>query len=147
VADEFVPFERYVRRSIEPQLQPPIVADARPEQRMDLHDVRRFYAAVADAVDAAASDVMRDIASEVLARELALAPVELAGVTTKVLQQFACEEPLHVVAHRDDLAALHGLGVPVRVGESLRRGDVTLVLRYGSIDASLGARLADVLAR
>jgi hypothetical protein len=147
VADEFVPLERYVRRSIEPQLQSPTVVDARPAQSIDLHAVRRFYAAVADAVDAAASDVMRDIASDVLARELALAPVELAGVTAKMLQRFACEEPLHVVAHRDDLAALRDLGAPVRVGESLRRGDVTLVLRYGSIDASLGARLADVLAR
>lgn len=145
MAEVFVPLEQYLRRSIGAQPQTPV--DPPPLQSVDLHGVRRFYAAVADAVDAAAADVIRDIASDVLARELALAPAALADVIATLLRRFESEEPLHIVAHRDDLAALRNLGLPVREEASLRRGDVMLVLRYGSIDASLGARLADVLAK
>ncbi|MGH7736691.1 MAG: FliH/SctL family protein [Candidatus Tyrphobacter sp.] len=115
-------------------------------QPIDAQRVRRFYAALADALDCALDDLMRDVASDVLARELALAPADVARLAHDALSRLASQEPLYVAVHRDDAGALAALHVPVRIDETLRRGDASIVLRYGSIDASLGARLQDVLA-
>ena len=145
--EPFVPLAEHLHPvAVTPQVQEH-APNAEPARDADCaHDVRRFYACVADAVEAARADLLRDIAAAVLARELQLAPVELESIAASLLTRFAAEEPLRVLAHPDDVHRLRGLDVPASAGERLRRGDVMLVLRYGSIDASLGARLCDVLA-
>lgn len=148
--EPFVSLAHYLQRSEEPAPSSvpceAVSAEETTRSSNDPHDVRRFYACIEDAVETARGDLLRDLAASVLARELALQPVELARVASSVLARFAEQEPLHVLAHPDDVARLHAIGVAVRPGAGLRRGDLTLVLQYGSIDASLGARLADVLA-
>lgn len=111
------------------------------EQHELVRDVRLFHARVIEAVDAAVERIVADIAADVLARELLLAPADIDAIVDRALRRFAAEEPLRVRVHPDDAARLH-CGVPVIGDPSLRCADAILELREGSVDASLGVRLA-----
>lgn len=110
-----------------------------------LAGVRRFHAALADAVDASVDDLLRDIACDVLGRELMLAPADVACIAAAALRRYAEDSPVRLRAHPDETAALAGLNLPVVADCELRRGDVAVDLRAGSIDARLGTRLESVL--
>lgn len=142
--DAFVSFAHFFAPA---QSQPTQAAhlEPQPQPAATLPAVRRFHAALADALAASLDDLLRDLASDVLARELSLAPCDVERIARGLLERYASQEPLALLVHESDVAAVEGLGVAVRSSRDLRRGDCTLVLRYGSIDASLGARLADVL--
>ena len=103
--------------------------------------VRRFHAALADALDFALDGLLRDIACDVLARELALEPADVSAIASRALQRFANDSPLRVRAHPDEIGCLTDSGVPVVADGAMRRGDLAIDLRSGSVDASLGARL------
>lgn len=122
-------------------------ATAEPETAEAAADVRRFRAALADALDAQLADLLGDIACDVLARELALAPADIAQIVAAALERFSAETPLRVRAHAADVPALADAGVPAMADASLRRGDAIVELQHGTIDARLGMRLAAVLER
>ncbi len=144
--DAFVALEAFVRAPDPAPGAGALVPVAPPEQLAEaLHEVRRFRAALADALESALEDVLRDLASDVLARELVLAPAEIARVARTALERLWEEPPLAILAHPEEIAVLGELAVPVHGDASLRRGDVTIALRYGSIDLTLGARLAYAL--
>jgi flagellar assembly protein FliH len=157
--DGFVPLGALLAsRSLEALDAPPATpaperatADGVPEPLSEAEAAfaafRRFHAALADALEAALHDVLREIACDVLARELRLAPADIAAVAAGVLARFAAEEPLRVRVHPGDLASLPPLTTPVVPDSGLRRGDAILEVRNGTIDASLGARLEAVLGR
>jgi flagellar biosynthesis/type III secretory pathway protein FliH len=108
--------------------------------------VRRFRAGLADALDAAVQRAMERIASDVLARELQIAPVELAAIVAKARERLFDERVLAVRVHptqRDALASLH---LEAHLDERLAPGDVVLELRSGTIDLLLRTRLAIALA-
>jgi flagellar assembly protein FliH len=109
--------------------------------------VRRFRAALADALDATLEALLRDIACDVLARELALAPADLASIVGSALERFAADAPVAVRAHPEEAGTLAGLDLKIVPDVNLRRGDVVIDVAFGSIDATLGARLDSVLAR
>ncbi len=147
---EFISLEQYVRASpTEPDSapEPDTVQESRqvPELRAALSDVKRFHAGLCDAFEAAREELLRDLAVDVLARELACAPAEIERIAARVLERFADDEPLRVLAHADDAPALAGLGLPIVVDARRRRGDLQVVLRHGSIDVSLGVRLSQLL--
>lgn len=157
--DEFVPLDEFFRCSPPEESPPDQARDQTPIQTdeaaseptcYDVDDAlagaRRFRAALADAVDAATGELLRDIACDVLARELALAPADVAAIAATALERYAADCPVRLRAHPDETAALATFGVAVIGDPSLRRGDVALDLRDGTIDASLGARLDCVLA-
>ena len=112
-----------------------------------LSAVRRFRAALADAFVAEIQTLLRDIAASVLARELELAPADVAAIVENVRARCADEAPLRIRVHPGDAASVCLDGVPVVVDGRLRRGDVEIDLRSGTIDATLGARLQNVLVR
>jgi len=114
--------------------------------RDTLAAVRRFHAALADALELALERMLSDVACDVLARELRLAPAEIATIAARALDEAANEVPVSVRAHPDETHRLTDLGVPVIADSALRRGDVALDVQSGSIDVSLGARLACVVA-
>jgi hypothetical protein len=143
--EAFVPLAQHVRAEYAPVAPVPEPEPASAPVAAASHAVRRFHAALADALAAAKDDLLRDLACSVLARELALAPADVERIAIALLARVRDERPVRVRAHADDVSALAHIGVPVEVDERARRGDLTIVLRYGSIDASLGARLADVL--
>lgn len=107
-------------------------------------DVRLFHARVIEAVEAAVETLVTDIAADVLGRELALAPVDIEAIVDRVLQRFADEEPLRVRVHAEDAASMK-CAIPVVTDMRLRPGDAVIELRDGSVDASLGVRLATLV--
>jgi flagellar biosynthesis/type III secretory pathway protein FliH len=108
-------------------------------------DVRRFRAAVADAVAAAVDGLLCDIAAGVLARELELKPVDVRAVVARACLRHERERIVCVRAHPGEVDRLTDAGVDAVGDAQLRRGDVLLEVRTGTIDVTLGARLAAVL--
>ena len=109
-----------------------------------VRDLRLFHARVIEAVEAAVETLVGDIAADVLGRELLLAPAGLEVIVDRALQRFASEQPLRVRVHPDDACGLN-CGVPVVADARLRRGDAAIDLRDGSVDTSLGVRLAAIV--
>ena len=111
-----------------------------------VREFKRFRAALADAVDMLLEDLLRDIASDVVCRELLLSPVDVQAIVAQAKKRYAFDEPAAIRAHPDDCDALQDCGVTLHADRKLRRGDVVLAVQGGTIDATLGARLHTVLA-
>ena len=107
--------------------------------------MRRFRAALADALDVAVQQLLAEIAENVLARELRLAGADVAAVVAKTRERFSNERVLTVRVHPRDRNALRGLEIDAVVDESLAPGDVIAELRSGTIDLRLRARLENAL--
>jgi flagellar biosynthesis/type III secretory pathway protein FliH len=73
-------------------------------------------------------------------------PADLARIVHRALARCEEADPLCVRAHADDCAELAAAGYPARADAALRRGDVVIEVRSGTIDASLGARIESLLA-
>jgi hypothetical protein len=108
-----------------------------------LRAARLFRAAVSEAVAFGAARILEDLACDVLARELETAPADLNAVVDRALTRFAREEPICVRVHPSESAI--AAAFPVVADPSLRPGDAVIELHCGSVDATLGARLAAVL--
>lgn len=150
--DGFVPLDRALR----PTPEPPAVSsefaaavaptnEAEPGLDDAASEARRFRAALADALALSLERLVRDVACDVLARELVLAPPDVAAIAARALERYLEDGPLQLRVHPDDRGACAALDLPVVTDERLRAGDVVLDVRCGSIDASLGARLETIL--
>ena len=128
--------------SLEPFAQP---AESFTEYAATFGAVRRFRAALADALDVAVQQLLAEIAENVLARELTLAGADVAAVVAKTRERFSNEGVLRVRVHPRDRNALRGLEIDAVVDESLAPGDVMAELRSGTIDLRLRTRLENAL--
>lgn len=103
-------------------------------------EARLFRARLADALDDALARLLREIAADVLARELRLAPCDVAEIARRALERAP------VVRLRVAPAEAGGdYGLPVVVDPALHAGDAVFELDGGAFDARLGVRLASVL--
>jgi flagellar biosynthesis/type III secretory pathway protein FliH len=129
--------------SHEPEPQPVAAErpdDAPPDIASALRAARLFRAQLADALAEAFGTLLCDLAADVLARELRLAPCDLEAV----LQRVAERAPIvRVRVAPADVARI--AGVPVAADADLDPGDAIVELAGGTIDARLGVRLASVL--
>ena len=151
MADRFVPLREFLAVTselqtgdVEAPVETPLEAP-QPQAREAMGDVRRFRAAVRDAVDVTVRGVLCDVAAGVLARELALTPVNLQAIVARACERHAAQGIVRVRVHPDEAANVAEIAVDIVPDNSLRRGDALLEVRGGTIDVSLGARLADVL--
>jgi hypothetical protein len=112
--------------------QPDITAAAR--------EARLFRARLADALDDALARLLREIAADVLARELRLAPCDVAEIARRALERAPVVRVR--VASAD---AGNAYGLPVVADPELHAGDAVFELDGGALDARLGVRLASVL--
>jgi flagellar biosynthesis/type III secretory pathway protein FliH len=154
--DTFVPLALFLRPSVhDAPLEsfaaappPPDSSTAASERECDetLRAVRRFRAALADALDVAVAALLPAIARDVLARELRLEPADVAAVVRNALDRFDGDRVLSIRANPRDLDALGSTGLTTLSDERLRAGDIFIELRSGTIDATLAARLDSVLA-
>ena len=110
-----------------------------------LADVRRFQAALADALEVRLEGLLGDIAAGVLARELRIAPPDLRAIVERELA-LAGEPPVRIRAHPDECESLQAFDSIVVADPAMRRGDVTIEVRSGTIAATLGCRLERALA-
>jgi flagellar biosynthesis/type III secretory pathway protein FliH len=111
-----------------------------------LRELRLFNARVIEGVEAAVETLLGDIAAEVLGRELQLAPADLQTIVDRALQRYMADEPLRVRAHPTDALAI-SCALPLVADERLRSGDIVLELRCGSVDGTLGVRLAGAIRK
>lgn len=121
-------------------------ADLDAERRAILASARLFHARLREMMDEARDALLCDLACEVLARELAIAPADVQRIIERLYEQFAHEEPIAVRVHPADAHAVR-CGLPIREDAALQPGDAVLELRFGSVDARLGVRLESVLDR
>jgi hypothetical protein len=109
-----------------------------------LRAARFFQAALADAFDLQLAGLVRDIAAEVVGRELRLAPADIGEIARRLLAEYAAEEPLRLHVSPGDVA--FACALPIVVDPALAPGDAVLECRSGDIDARLAVRLAGVSA-
>lgn len=147
-AAEFIPLAELLRPprvDAAPALAaaPPVEEDEAPAPREIVDAVRaakRFRAQLADAFDDAAARLLRELASDVLARELRLAPCDLAAVVARI--------HMRAPVVRVRLAPEDGHRVPdfpAVVDETLRAGDAIVEVAGGALDARLGVRVGALL--
>ena len=108
-----------------------------------VREVRFFRAALREALNDHVRMLVREIAVEVVSRELQLAPTDIAQIVERACARYA--QPLSIRVHPSEAHEVRGFDDVVS-DESIRRGDVMLIVCGGEVDASLGMRLARVLA-
>jgi hypothetical protein len=119
----------------------PVQADtAHADVMAALHDARLFRARLGDAFDDAAARLLRELAAEVLVRELRLASCDVEALVARVRERAPV---VRVRVAPDEVAQVHG--VPVVGDERLASGDAIVELAGGALDVRLGVRLASVL--
>ncbi len=129
----------------------PVVPEHPEERRFDdivtlaISDARRFRAVLADAISHAAVSLVREIASDVLARELQFAPCAMDALVVRLVNDHMNAVPLRVRISPHD--QFFTSDFPFVVDAALQPGDAILECTSGAIDARLGVRLADVIER
>jgi flagellar biosynthesis/type III secretory pathway protein FliH len=113
---------------------------ASAERSVVLREARLFRARLADALDEASARLLRELAADVVARELRLAPCDVARIVERVQRS----GPVVAVRLNAEDAA-HVTQLPVIVDDALQPGDAVLEVAGGTVDARLGVRLAHVL--
>jgi hypothetical protein len=108
-------------------------------------DVRLFRARLADALDAMRERLLVALACDVLARELRLAPADIAALAQRLIDERTREVPIRLHVAPSDLERVRGVGCAVVVDPALLAGDAVLECESGDVDARLGVRLADAL--
>jgi hypothetical protein len=108
-----------------------------------LRAARLFRATLTDAVTAIGARLIRELATDVLARELRIEPANIAGIIRRVLTECP-DEPARIRVAPCDAHVV--CDVPVVPDETLQAGDAVIEFVHGTIDARLGVRLADVLS-
>lgn len=119
----------------------PVVTDPWSAQS----EVRLFYATLREVLDVCVRDCMERIAREVLAREMLLAPADIAAVTERTLRECERLAPVRVRVHPDDASRCNAGTLPVVEDPQLERGDVIVEVRDGAVDARLQMRLRSAL--
>jgi flagellar biosynthesis/type III secretory pathway protein FliH len=152
MSDEFVPLAAYLRPPPESVSQPglallpadepktPANSDS-GEWAQALGAVARFRAAVADALDFTVEQLLKEIAENVVARELELADADLSSIVAKARERFWKERIIAVRVHPRDRDAFGELEVEKILDQSLEPGDVIAELQSGTIDLRLQTRL------
>ena len=164
-AERFVPLAVWLRGPI-PELQPepepgprvpspppepaPVEAESPSPERTDLlqaqaealRDVRLFRARLADALDAATVQLMRELAYAVLGRELQAAPADVATLAARLIAEHPAAEPV-VLRHAPGETLRSP--IPMVADAALEPGDLVVVFEHGAVDARLGVRLSVAL--
>ena len=102
-----------------------------------------FRARLQDAFDDALARLVRELASEILARELALAPCDVRALARRI----AGTAPVVRLRIAPEDAGSFAAETATVVDAALRPGDAIVEVSGGAIDARLGVRLAAVLER
>ncbi|HTU69655.1 MAG TPA: FliH/SctL family protein [Candidatus Baltobacteraceae bacterium] len=154
----FVPLAVWLRPTIEQEVpalaEPSAVEEAPAAEPADQTDaelvldicarVRRFRAMLDDALEHCVQELLREIAVDVVGRELQSAPADIDAIVRRARERCSQSPPLAVRVHPSQ-AQLLRLDVPVLADPRLRSEDVMIDVHAGSIDATLGVRIERLL--
>jgi flagellar biosynthesis/type III secretory pathway protein FliH len=115
-----------------------------PDVEALLSEARRFRATLAEAVESSCGFLLREIAVDVVGRELDLCDADVTAIVARACERYAIDAPIVVRVHPNDADAVQ-LAYPVVVDTALRPGDAIVEVSSGAIDARLGVRLDRVL--
>ncbi len=113
-----------------------------------VREARLFRARLADAFDDAVARLLRELATDVLARELRLAPCDLAAIVRAVGERAPVVRVCIAACDATALAGgplIRGCDAAVVEDPALAAGDAIVEFAGGALDARLGVRLATVL--
>jgi hypothetical protein len=108
-------------------------------------EIVRLRAKAAELVENEAESLLQMIASQVLVRELELAPVDVNTLLARIREEWNGSHPLRFRVAEADFERLGALGASLDVDPSLQPGDLQVELGDGLLDLRLGTRLAAVL--
>ncbi len=111
-----------------------------------VHELALLRLAAREAYERATVVLLETLARDVLARELALAPVDLAALVRDVLATADVSEPIALAVSPADAQRVHAT-LPVRVDAALAAGDLVVDVRDGAFVSTFALRLEDALAR
>jgi hypothetical protein len=89
--------------------------------------------------------LLEDLAVDVLARELRLAPVDVEAIARRLMREHGTNLPVALRVAASDRAFFETFDLPVETDVRLRSGEVVLVVRDGVLESTLGVRLAAVV--
>jgi flagellar biosynthesis/type III secretory pathway protein FliH len=122
-----------------PRLQDPVLA------RETCAQLALARLAACEAFERAAARLIELLARDVLVRELALAPADVAALVARVRALLERDEAVTVVVAPCDAERITS-GVPLRADPALEPGDVVVEVRDATIDARFALRAADAVA-
>lgn len=109
-----------------------------------VNELARLRARAAEAFEVQAETMLADLASTVLARELATSPADIKEIVRRALADFQASGPVRVRVSPEEAEAV-GAAVPVVVDGSLSVGDLIVDVADGALDLRLGTRISAVL--
>jgi hypothetical protein len=129
----------------EPNVAPP--QPPAPLPPAILCELARLRLAAAEAYERGAAALLASLARDVLARELLLAPADLAALVATAPATCGAREPVTLVVSSADAASLADrTPLPVRIDPALGAGDLVVEVRDGAYASPLRFRLERVLA-
>jgi hypothetical protein len=111
-----------------------------------VHELTLLTLAAREAFSHAAARLLGELASEVLARELLLAPADIIALVERALAAFAQHAPVAIAVSAQDAERVRA-AVPVRIDSGLGAGDLIVDVRDGTFESTFAFRLEDAVAR
>ncbi len=111
-----------------------------------VHELTLMRLAALEACERGVAVAVRLCATELLARELAIAPVDVEALAKRALERFAAHEPISLTVSPHDAERVRA-PLPTRVDPALAAGDLVVVVRDGSFESTFAFRLEDAFRR
>jgi flagellar biosynthesis/type III secretory pathway protein FliH len=124
--------------------QEPLESKCAPDVDALLREARRFRATLAEAVETSCGFLLREIAVDVVGRELELRDADVTAIIARACERYSIDAPIVVRVNPSDADAVR-LAYPVVIDTDLRCGDAIVEVSSGAVDARLGVRLDRVL--
>ncbi len=126
-------------RDPRPQAAEPGPQHAEPPRPEVVQELVLMRLAALEAYERARLRLLESLADEVLARELQLAPADIAVLARRALAAFAEQEPLALVLAPQDAERV-ALALPVRADPALEPGDLIVEVRDGEVESRFAFR-------
>ncbi len=101
--------------------------------------------AAGESFERAVRELLVLFARELLGRELALAPLDVAALLQRAIANFAALEPVHVIVSPEDENRAAGIPLPLRIDPALAAGDFIIEVRDGALESRRSFRLQAIL--
>ena len=100
--------------------------------------------AALESFERASADLLGRLARDVLARELALAPVDLCALAARALAALSDHDPIALVVAPDDVAAFES-ALPIRSDATLHAGDLIVEVKDGAFESRFALRVCETV--